>query len=176
MQSLRRGSAAGRTVASHSRNPHLNTYVSEAFAHPVFCIFNHLWNFGAIDVCIGVGGLPALSTGKLIHRHACLAAFDVPKRLIDPAEGVVQYRAIFPIRAVIAGLPDVLDPVRRLVQKERLQILFDRGLDEISTLRKSSATVAVEPVLVGSDLHDREPNAFWLAFNYADVSNSRHRH
>src|SRR5579862_6859937 len=176
MQRFRRAPAARRAIASHSGNAYLHTYVPETFVHPTFSGFDHLGNLRSVDVRVGVGSFPALAPSKLINGHSRLTAFDVPKRLIDPADGVVQHGAVFPIGTVITGLPDVLDPVRRLIQEEWPEILLDRGLDQIRALGEGGAPVAVQSVLVGCDLYHAEPHAFGLAFNHAEVFDARHGH
>ena len=70
-----------------------------------------LLDLGAGGVRVAIGGFAALAAQKLVDRHARLASFDIPERLIDAADGVVQHRAIAPVGAVVAGLPDVFDAI-----------------------------------------------------------------
>ena len=131
------------------------------------------WNLGAGGVRVAIDGLAALAAEQLIDRHAGLAALDVPQRLVDAADGVVQHRAVAPVGAVVAGLPDVVDAVGGLADQERLQILLDRGIDQVGALREGGAAVAVQAVLVGGDLDDGEPQAGGRGGDHADVLDDR---
>ena len=115
--------------------------------------------FGAAGVGVGVGGFAALAAGELIDGHAGLAALDVPQRLVDAADGVVEHGAVLPVGAVVAGLPDVFDAVGGFAEQERLEVFLDRGLDQVGALREGGAAVAIEAVLVGGDLDDGEAHA-----------------
>ena len=88
-----------------------------------------------------------------------LAALDVPQRLVDAADGVVQHRAVAPVGAVVHRLPDVVDAVGGLADQERLQILLDGRHDQVGALREGAAAVAVQAVLIGDDLDDDQPHA-----------------
>ena len=150
--------------------------MAEALFHIAFRAVDDLLKLGTVSVSISVGGLAAFAAGELIDRHASLAAFDIPQRLIDPADGIVQHGAVLPIRAVVAGLPDVLDAIGSFIQQKGSQIFLDRRLHQIGALRKCGATVAVESVLVGGDLHHRQTHALGLAFDDADVLDARCGH
>ncbi len=63
-----------------------------------------------------------------------------------------------------------------LSEQKRLEILLDRGLHQVGALREGRAAVAVEPVLIGGDLDHGQAHALRLAFNHADVFDSRRRH
>ena len=108
---------------------------------------------------VGVGRLAAFAADQLVDGHVGLPALDVPERLVDAADGVVQRRAVAPVGAVVARLPDVLDAVHRLADEERLEVALDRRVDQVGALREGAAAVAVEAVLVGHDFDDGEPQA-----------------
>ena len=175
-QGLQRSAADRRTIAGHAGHADLDAHVAEALRDIALRAVDDFREFGAVGVAVGVDGFAALAAGQLIDRHAGLAAFDVPQRLIDAADGVVQDRAVFPVRAVVAGLPDVLDAVGGLAEEERLQISLDGGLDQVGALGEGGAAVAVEAVLVGGDLDDGEAHAGRLAFDDADVFDAGRRH
>ena len=127
------------------------------------------WIVGAVRVRVAIRRLAALAAHKLVHRHAGLAALDVPQRLVHAADGVVQHRPVLPVGAVVAGLPDVLDAVRGLAEQQRLEVLLHGGTHQVGALREGGAAVAVEAVLVGRDLDHREPHAGGRALDHADV-------
>src|SRR5450756_1092515 len=125
---------------------------------------------------VGLHGLSTFSPDQLIDRHSCLSSLNIPKSLIDAANRVIQYRTVLPVRAVIASLPDVLDTVGCLTEKERLQVSFDRRFYQIGSLRECGTSVSVKTVLIGQDLNDCQSHSRGLAFNHFDVADARNRH
>jgi len=101
---------------------------------------------------VGIGGLPAFAAHQLIDRHARLAALDIPERLVDAADGAVQHRPVLPVRAVVAGLPDIFDAIRGLASRNGFRYFSRPGFTRSARLRESGAAVAVEAILVGGDL------------------------
>src|SRR5262245_19553891 len=110
-------------------------------------------------MAVTVNGFAAFTPQQLIDRHARLSSLDVPERLIDATDGVVQYRTVLPVRAEVRRLPDVFDAVRGFPEQKGFQVPVDGRLDEIGALRERRAAVPVEAGLIGRDLHDREPNS-----------------
>jgi len=110
-------------------------------------------------VGVDIGSLAAFAADEIVDRHVGHAAFDIPEGLIDAADGVVEHRAVFPVRAVVAGLPDVFDLIDGVVFEEGLQVAIDGGLDEVGALGEGGTAVAVEAVLIGGDFDDVEADA-----------------
>ena len=150
--------------------------MAESLRHKAFRAFDHRLKFRAIGMRVGIDGFAAFAAGELIDGHAGLAPLDVPQRLVDAADGVVQHRTVLPVGAVVAGLPDVLDPVGGLAQQKRLEIFLHGGLHQVGALGERGAAVAVEAILVGGDLDHGEPHAGGLAFDHADVLDPRRSH
>jgi hypothetical protein len=164
-----------RTVARHAGQSHLHAHMAPALFHILLRVSDHLVKFGPAGVCIRVGSLAALAARKLIHGHAGLAALDVPQRLVDAADGVVQDRPVFPVRAVVARLPDVFDAVSGLAQQEGLEVLLDRGLYQVGPLGERRTAIPVEPVLVGRDLHDGQAHSLRFALDDVNILDARRR-
>ena len=150
--------------------------MAEAAFHELARIVDDFRNLAAVGVRVAINSLAALSAQHLVHRHAGLAALDVPERLVDAADGVVQHRPVAPVRAVVAGLPGVFDAVRRLADEKRLQILLNCRVHQLRPLREGRAAVAVEAVLIGSDLDDGEAQAGGRGGDDGDVADLRRRH
>src|SRR5262245_20457728 len=110
-------------------------------------------------MAISIGGFPAFASEQLVNGHPRLPSLDVPKRLVDAANGVVQHRAIAPVRAVVARLPDIVDAIGGLAHEEGLEVSVNRGIDQIGALRKGAAAVAIEAILIGRDLDDGKARA-----------------
>ncbi len=163
-----------RSVAGHPRQAHLHAHVAPALGHVLAGIVDHFLEFRAAGMGVCIGGFAAFSAGELIHGHAGLASLDVPERLVDTADGVIEHGAVLPVRRVVTRLPDVLDAVGGLAEQEGLEISIHGGLDEIGALGEGGAAVSVEAVLIGGDFHDREAHALRLALDHADVLDARY--
>jgi hypothetical protein len=141
-----------RAVAGHAGQAHLHAHIAKSLRHQLPCVVNNPFELRATGVRVGIGGFAALAAGQLVDGDAGLAALDVPQRLVDAADGIVQYRAVFPVRAVVAGLPDVFDAIGGFADEERLEISLHCGLHQVGALREGGTAVAVKAVLVGGDL------------------------
>jgi len=84
-----------------------------------------------------------LPAEKLIDGHARLLTFDIPERLVNAADSVVQDRAISPIGGVVHGLPQIFDRVGRTAHEKGLQIAVDRRDYQIRPLRERRAAIPV---------------------------------
>lgn len=89
--------------------------------------------------------------------------------MVDAAEGIIEHRAVLPVRAVVAGLPDIFDPVRVFSQQEGLEISFDSGLHQIGTLGKRATAIAIQTILIGRNFDDRKTRTGRLACDDCDV-------
>src|SRR3954471_8779158 len=107
-----------RAVARHPGQAYLHAHMPPAQGHVFLSVLDDFCKFGAAGVRVGVGGFAALSAGKLIDGHSRLAALDVPQRLVDAADSVVEHRAVLPVGTVVAGLPDIFDAVGGFAEKE----------------------------------------------------------
>src|SRR5260221_7747850 len=105
---------------------------------------------------VAVHRFPILSTSQLINRHASLASLDIPQRLIDTADGVIQYRTISPVGAVIHGLPKIVDPIGGLADEKGAQIFFNSDVYNFGALGERSTSLSIESVPGGDDFHNRE--------------------
>src|SRR5262249_30193411 len=77
-------------------------------------------------VSIAVHGESAFSTQQLVNRYTGSFAFNVPKRLVQSAQCVIQNRPVTPIRTGVGGLPQVLNVIHIAPATERIQILVYR--------------------------------------------------
>jgi hypothetical protein len=150
--------------------------MAPSLLHIFLGIRDNLVEFRAAGMGVGIGGFPALAPGELIDGHAGLAALDVPQRLVDAADGVVQHRTVLPVRTVVARLPDVFDAVGGLAEQKGFEVLLDCGFHKVGALGESRAAIPVEAVLIGGDLHDGQTRALRLAFDDADVLDSGRGH
>ena len=69
-----------------------------------------------LDRGVGRERLAEVAAEELVDRHVRALAFNVPQRLIDTAQRVVQDRSVAPIRADESRLVDVLNVVRLQIQ------------------------------------------------------------
>src|ERR1700693_1736999 len=97
---------------------------------------------------------PAFTTQQFVDRHTRLTAFDIPQCLIYSADGVVQNRAIAPVRRVIHRLPATLDCIIWPAEQEWPQIPVHRLHNQIGALSESGTAVAVEPILISQNFDD----------------------
>src|SRR5689334_2448992 len=164
------------TVTVHTRHAHLHANMAEAAFHELARIVDNLGNLAAFGMRVAIDSLAALPAEHLVHRHAGLAALDIPERLVDAADGVIKHWPVAPVRAVVAGLPGVFDAVRRLADQKRLQILFNRRVHQLRPLCEGRTTIAIEAVLIGSDLDDGKTQAGGRGGDNGDVADLRRRH
>ncbi len=120
-------------------------------------------------VGIRVSGLPTLSPQQLVKGHPRTFALDVPQRLVDAGDGVVEHGAVPPIAVDHRHLPRLLDPVDVTADQERVEVLFDRGVDGPEALGKRRATQPVKSIVRCEDLYYDEPGAGRLSENGLDI-------
>jgi len=113
----------------------------------------------AAGVAVTIHGKTAFAAKQLIDGHAGAFAFDVPKRLVKPAQGVVQDGPIPPIRTGVSGLPDVFDVVGVATAAERVEVFLDGNFHREWPLIESRATQAVQPWLARLDLYNNKPDS-----------------
>jgi hypothetical protein len=118
----------------------------------------------------------ALAAQQLVDRHAGLASFDVPKRLIDTADGIIEDRTIAPVRGVVHGLPQVFNAIGWFAQEEGLQIAIDCLDNQLGALCECRAAVSVETILIGQNFDHDQPYARGRGCDNRDVFDFRHRH
>ncbi len=92
-ESLARAVVGGKTGRFH-----LNADVVEALLDEAVDLVFDSDQVGARGVDVYASGFTGLATQQIINRHVGHLAFNVPERLIDTAESVVQNRAIAPVR------------------------------------------------------------------------------
>src|SRR6185312_11271956 len=161
------GSTAG--IALIAGDADLHADVAKALADVAFGAIDDLLDFLTVGVAVDVGRFTAFTADEVVDGHVGHAAFDIPEGLVDAADGVVEDGAVFPVRAVVAGLPDVFDLVDGVVGEEGLEVAFDSGLNEVGALGEGGAAVAVEAVLIGGDLDYVEADALGGGFDDGDV-------
>ena len=154
------GGAAARAVTRHTGgHADLHAHMAEPLRHVLAGVVDELGDFGAARVAVAVRRLAAFPAQQLVHRQPALAALDIPQSLVHAADGVVQHRAVAPVRRVVHGLPKIVDTVSRAADEERLQIFFDGGDHQIGALRERAAAIAVQASLIGENLHHHEPES-----------------
>jgi hypothetical protein len=155
---LERGhaSAVALFVAGHAGDADLDTEIAEALGEVLLDVFGDVGVVVSAGVGVEIDGFAGLAAGELVDGHPGLAALDVPKSLVDTADGVVEDGPVLPVGAVIAALPGVFDPVGWFADQEWLEVELDGGLDKVGALGKGSASVAVKTILIGCNLDDAE--------------------
>src|SRR5581483_28366 len=98
--------------------------------------------------------MPAFAAQKFIDGHTRLTALDIPQRLIDAADGVIQNWAVAPVRRVVHGLPQIFNRICGAANQKWFEVEIDSVDNQVSALRKCRAAVTVQAVLIGSDLDD----------------------
>lgn len=153
---LERGAAGelGRTVSAQ-----LNADMAVALFHEALHVVHHLADVAARGVGIAVHGEARLAAEQLINGHSGAFAFDVPERLIESAEGVVENGTVAPVRAGVGGLPDVLDVVGVAPAAERVEVFLNGGFHRERALVERGAAQAVQAGFAGLDLHDDHAHA-----------------
>jgi hypothetical protein len=136
----------------------------------------------AAEICVqvDVGRLAAFATHQLIDRHTGLATLDVPERIADATDSAVLDRVVLVIGAQVADLPDLLDAIGGAAHDQGLEVLLHGRCDQLrASARKCGrrAAIAVEPWLVGLDLHHGGiVDAATAHLNYAHIADPRGGH
>jgi hypothetical protein len=110
-------------------------------------------------VPVGVDRPAAFPAEQAVQRQARNLPEDIPQGHVDPAQGIVQHRPVSPVGTDERRLPGVLDLQRVASHQERLQEVFDGGLDGAGPLRKRGAAQPVQSRLIGQDLDHDQPDA-----------------
>ena len=165
--------AAGTAVGRHAGHADLHANGAEAFGEEPMNGVEQLREVGASGVGIAVDGLAAFAAQQLVNRQAALASLDIPQGLVDTADGVVEYGAVAPVGGIVHCLPEIVDAVGGPADEKRLEVLFDGRDDQIGALGKRAAAVAIEPVLVGEDFDDDQPQAIGRGRDDLDVLDLR---
>ncbi len=131
---------------------------------------------GAAGVDVDGRRVPRLPSPQVVYRHAGHLALDVPQRLVDAAQRVVQHGTVAPVRRHIAGLPDVLDVPGVLPDGERPQVVVHRRQHCSGTLGERCAAHPVKLRLRRLDLHDHQTYAVRLGQNHPHVPDERVSH
>ena len=109
------------------------------FRHAVGSLFLGI----AARVYVDRRGFACSATQQVVDRHVRHLALDVPQRLVNSRQRIVQYRTVAPVGGDVCTLPDVFDICHVASHQERREIVIHRGLDRGGTLRESSASDAV---------------------------------
>ena len=168
--SRRVGYRGPRTVARVAGRRHLHAHVAEAPLHAGARVLFDLGEAVAARVVVAVGAVTHLAAEQLIERHAGALALDVPERHVDAAHRVEQHRAVAPVPAHVARLPDVLDLVDVAADQERPQILVDRRFDDERALRERGTAPAHQAGLGGLHLHQHQPDPVGCGEDRLDVA------
>ena len=131
------------------------------------------YGLGRITASMAIDRRPlaALAAQELVNRHPRPLAFDIPERLINTGDGIIEHRPIAPIAIDHRHLPDLLNPIDIATNEEGLEMALDRGVHRIKTLGKSRATDPVEPIVRSDDFNDDQPGSGRLGKNRFDVFN-----
>src|ERR1039457_4362604 len=70
-------------------------------------------------------------------------------------------------------MPDIVNPIGGAADQKRLQIFLNRRDNQIRALRKSGAPVAVQTILVRSNLHHHQPQPLRRSRDNANVFDAR---
>ena len=107
-------------------------------------------------------------TEQIVDRHAGQLALDVPQRLVDPGQRVVEHRSRPPVAREVRGLPDVLDlghppadlrgrevNIAPILSPPMGAFLYNAGRGEAERLGETDQEGA--QVLVDRDAYGRRP-------------------
>jgi len=167
--------AGAGPVAPVGRVPadrHLAADVAEALLQEAARVLLHLGERGTRSVDVDRHCLAALAAEQLVERHPSPLGLDVPQRLVDATEGVVQHRPAPPVAAQVARLPDVLDAVNVAPEHKGAQILVNGRRHGERPLGEGGAAEAVQAVLAGQNLDDHQADAVRRSQDGLDVGNS----
>jgi hypothetical protein len=100
----------------------------------------------------------AFPAEQLVNGHSGPFAFDIPKRLIQSAQRVIQDRPVSPVRTGVRRLPKVVDVVRVAAAAEGIQILVNGGFYRQRALVEGCAAQPIQAGLARLDLDHDEPH------------------
>ncbi len=87
----------------------LHAHVAVTFGQDRLGVVEHFADRGAVGVRVRRHRLATLAAEQHVQRQSGALAQDVPQRLIDARERVVQHRAVTPVTVGARRLPNVLD-------------------------------------------------------------------
>jgi hypothetical protein len=134
----------------------LHAHVTIAGRQNRFGVVEHFGNRGAVGVRVRRDRFAALAAEQHVQRQSSALAQDVPQRLVDARERVVQHRAVAPVAVGARGLPNVLDARDVASDHERRQVPVQHGLHREGALCECGATQPEKPRLGGLDFHDQQ--------------------
>ena len=136
--------------------PLLDADEPEPGLHELDCPIRDVCGRRAVGVHVDVGALAGLPAEQVVDRHPGPLALDVPQRLVDAGDRVVEDRPVSPVSVDHRHLPDLLDPRHVAPDQERLEVSVQGRGDRVYALGERRTPDAVESVLRGQDLDDGE--------------------
>ena len=110
-----------------------------------------------------MGGFARFAAQQIADGHAGALAFDIPKRLVDAGDGVVEHGTIAPVTVHHRHIPNLFNAVDIAPEQEGFQVALDGGCDGEDALGEGGAAQAVQPRLGGNDLDDAQARfAGWV--------------
>src|SRR5919202_2093611 len=136
------GRQDGRAVRRVARHGDLAADVAIALLDEAPGLVFHLGEVAPVRMRVQRRRFAALAAHELIDGHAGPFALDVPQRLVDAGQRVVQHRTAAPVGADVGGLIHILDVVHAAAEEERPEILLDGGDHGQRALREGGAAEA----------------------------------
>ena len=108
----------------------------------------------ATGMSVAIHRKAAFAAEQLVHRHAGALALDVPERLIESAQGVVQHRPVAPVALHQVHLKKLFAARDIFTKHKRLDVLFDGSIGGAEALGKGGAAQPIQARLGGQHLDD----------------------
>lgn len=137
-------------------SPHLDTHMAVSGSDKLLDIFDHIADVVSAGMGVAVHSEAAFATEELIDRHASAFAFDVPERLVEAAEGIIEHGAVAPVGTDVSSLPDILDIVGIFAYAKVVEVFVDRSHNAVSALAEGRAADAIEAGFGGFDFDDNQ--------------------
>ena len=113
--------------------------------------------------------LATLAAQQLVDRHVGLLALDVPQRLVDAGDGVVEHRPVAPVAVHHHHAKEFLDARDIAADEEGLEVMLDGRLHGEDALCEGGAAQAVETRFGRDDLDDAQARPARLGENDLNV-------
>jgi len=120
-------------------------------------------------MCVAIDREPALAAHQLVDGHVRPLALDVPQGLVEPAQRVVEHRAVPPVRAGIGVLPHILDVLGVAPLRKRPEVFVDRRHHRQRSLVERRAAEPVQARLARFDLHHAQTDSLRSGEDRSDV-------
>ena len=117
-------------------------------------VFTDLIHVRSVHVSVHRNAGPHLAAKKVIKRHSCHFAFDVPQRHIYTGDGIVGYGSCSPVSILVHKLPELSDIVNFAADHEGLEVSLNKMLNRSPAICQSCTAKTVKTGFCSFDLDD----------------------